>query len=132
MFIIVSSFLSQSKKISELQRSSDHSRQLSRLSLFAYEERRCVDIVNHHVDHQTVSVELSNQRGVDRLPHLPLHQPVARPLEQRLDLPPVHGDVLHPLAGLEGDDVGPQAGVCLDTEHAGVLPTLLRVLRTAE
>ena len=115
-----------------MQRSSHHSRELSLLSLFTYEERRCTDIVDTHTDHQPVTEELSHQRGVHSLPHLPLHQPVPGPLEQRLDVPPVHGDVLHPLARLEGDDVSPQPGVCLDAEHAGVLLGLLLVLRTAE
>ena len=135
MFIVYNYFY-HSKQISELQRSSHHSRQLSLLSLFTHEERRCVDIVNHHIDHQPVSVEVPHKRGVDPLPNLPLHQPVPGPLEQRLDLPAVHGDVLHPLARLEGDDVSPKPGVCLDTEHTVLLLVpllvLLLVLRAAE
>ena len=86
---------------------------------FPHKERGGRHVVDGHVDHQPVLVEVSHQSRIDRVPDLQLHQSVGPGLgEEGLDSPAVHGDVLHPGARREADRVGPQTSVCLDTPLA--------------
>ena len=59
--------------------------------------------------------EVSDKCCVDCVTHLELHQGVGTGAgECRLYLPPVHGNILHPLARLEIYHVTSQTSICFD------------------
>ena len=69
-----------------------------------------------HSNFHPILEEVPDQGGVDRVPHLLLHQPVpARPGEDALNTPSIHGEVLHLLPHLEGNDMSPHSCISLNT-----------------